>query len=78
LRILTSTKTKIMNQTIKTILLVVGVILVGYGIYTLIAPEASMDLGVVEAEVQDNNDSYITIALGLVAIVLSRVGGKKA
>ncbi len=78
MRILTSTKTKIMNQTIKTILLVVGVILVGYGIYTLIAPEASMDLGVVEAEVQDNNDSYITIALGLVAIVLSRVGGKKA
>jgi hypothetical protein len=37
-----------------------------------------MDLGVVSAEVQDNNDSYITIALGLVAIVLSRVGGKKA
>lgn len=77
MRILTSTKTKIMNQTIKTILLIVGVILVGYGIYTLIAPEASMDLGVVEAEVQDNNDSYITIAMGLVAIVLSRVGGKK-
>jgi nitric oxide reductase large subunit len=78
LRILTSTKTKIMNNTVKMILLIVGVILVGYGIYTLIAPEASMDLGVVSAEVQDNNDSYITIALGLVAIVLSRVGGKKA
>jgi len=67
-----------MNNTVKMILLIVGVILVGYGIYTLIAPEGSMDLGVVSAEVQDNNDSYITIALGLVAIVLSRVGGKKA
>jgi len=78
LRILTSTKTKIMNNTVKMILLIVGVILVGYGIYNLIAPEASMDLGVVSAEVQDNNDSYITIALGLVAIVLSRAGGKKA
>ena len=78
MRILTSTKTKIMNNTVKMILLIVGVILVGYGIYTLIAPEASMDLGVVSAEVQDNYDSYITIALGLVAIVLSRVGGKKA
>lgn len=78
MRILTSTKTKIMNNTVKLILLIVGVILVGYGIYTLVAPEASMDLGVVSAEVQDNNDSYITIALGLVAIVLSRVGGKKA
>jgi nitric oxide reductase large subunit len=78
LRILTSTKTKIMNNTVKMILLIVGVILVGYGIYNLIAPEASMDLGVLSAEVQDNNDSYITIALGLVAIVLSRAGGKKA
>ena len=60
------------------ILLVIGLALTGYGIYTLIAPEASMDLGIVKAEVQDNNDSYVTIALGLVAIVLSRIGGKKA
>jgi hypothetical protein len=67
-----------MNSTVKMILLVVGVVLLGYGIYTLIAPEASMDLGVISAEVQDNNDSYITIGLGLVAIVLSRLGGKKA
>jgi hypothetical protein len=67
-----------MNSTVKMILLVVGIILIGYGIYTLIAPEASMDVGPISAEVQDNNDSYITIALGLVAIVLSRVGGKKA
>ena len=67
-----------MNNSVKLILLVVGVILIVYGIYTLITPEASMDLGVISAEVQDNNDSYITIALGLVAVVLSRVGGKKA
>ena len=66
-----------MNNTVKLILLVVGVILIGYGIYTLIAPEASVDLGVISAEVQDNNDSYITIALGLVAVILSRLGGKK-
>lgn len=67
-----------MNNTIKMILLLVGVILMGYGIYTLIAPEASIDLGVVSAEVQDNNDSYITIAFGIVAVVVSRLGGKKA
>jgi len=67
-----------MNKTIKMISLVIGLALTGYGIYTLIAPEASMDLGIVKAEVQDNNDSYVTIALGLVAIVLSRIGGKKA
>jgi hypothetical protein len=67
-----------MNSTIKTVLLVVGILLIGYGVYTMLAPEASIDLGVVSAEVQDNNDAYITIALGLVAVVLSRVGGKKA
>ena len=64
-----------MNNTVNMILLIVGVILVGYGIYTLLAPEVSMALGVVSAEVQDHNDSYITIALGIVAIVLSTVGG---
>ena len=67
-----------MNSIVKMILLVVGVVLLVYGIYTLIAPEASMDLGVISAEVQDNNDSYITIGLGLVAVALSRLGGKKA
>lgn len=67
-----------MNKTIKTILLVVGLILVVYGIYKLIAPEASVDLGVVEFEAQDNQDAYITIGLGLVSVVLSFLGGKKA
>jgi uncharacterized membrane protein YczE len=46
-----------MNSTVKMILLVVGVVLLGYGICTLIAPEASMDVGVISTEVQDNNDS---------------------
>ncbi|RIA08925.1 hypothetical protein OE09_0750 [Flavobacteriaceae bacterium MAR_2010_72] len=67
-----------MNKTVKMILLVVGLGLVGYGIYTLISPEASVDLGVVEAEVQDNNNAYITIGLGLASVVLSMLGGKKA
>jgi hypothetical protein len=39
-----------MNSIVKMILLVVGVVLLGYGIYTLIAPEASMDLGVISAK----------------------------
>lgn len=67
-----------MNSTIKMILLVVGIVLVGYGIYTMIAPEASVDIGPLSAEVQDNNDSYVTIGLGLAAIVISKLGGKKA
>lgn len=66
-----------MNNRVKMILLVVGLVLIVYGIYTLISPEASMEVGAISAELQDDNDSYITIALGLVAVVLSRVGGKK-
>jgi uncharacterized membrane protein len=66
-----------MNKTVKTILLVVGLVLVVYGIYKVVAPEASVDLGVVEFEAQDNKDAYITIGLGLFAMLLGFLGGKK-
>lgn len=66
-----------MNKTIKMIMLVVGIILIGYGIYTMIAPEASIELGGLSMEAQDNNDAYITIVLGIVAVVLSFIAGKK-
>ncbi|WP_223549340.1 MULTISPECIES: hypothetical protein [Aestuariivivens] len=66
-----------MNKSVKTILLVAGLGLLVYGIYTLIAPEASVSIGDFSVEAQDNTDAYITIALGLVAIVLSLVAGKK-
>lgn len=67
-----------MNKTVKTILLVVGVILIAYGVYTMIAPEASLDIGIASAEVQDNKNSYITIGLGIAAVALSVLAGKKA
>lgn len=67
-----------MNKTIKSVLLLVGVVLLGYGIYTLVAPEASVSLGPLNAEVQDNNNSYITIGLGVVALLAGLLGGKKA
>ncbi|WP_034043376.1 hypothetical protein [Wocania ichthyoenteri] len=66
-----------MNKNVKMILLVVGVVLVGYGIYTLVAPEAAVSVGGFSVEAQDNTNSYITIALGLVAIALNFLGGKK-
>ncbi|EDP94219.1 hypothetical protein KAOT1_00975, partial [Kordia algicida OT-1] len=34
-----------MNKTIKLILLIAGIALIGYGIYTMIAPEVSLSLG---------------------------------
>ena len=65
-----------MNKTVKKVLLVVGIVILGYGIYTLIAPEAALSIGGFSVEAQDNTNSYITIALGLVAVVLSYLGGK--
>ena len=67
-----------MNKSVKMILLVAGVVLLGYGIYTLIAPEASVSLGGFSMEAQDNTNAYITIALGIGALVLSFLGGKKS
>ncbi|MBO3098476.1 hypothetical protein [Gelidibacter pelagius] len=66
-----------MNKTIKTILMVVGAVLLVYGIYTLIAPEASIGIGDLSIDVQDNTDAYTTIGLGIVALVLGFLGGQK-
>ena len=66
-----------MNKTVRMILLIVGLVLIVYGIYTMVAPEASVEVGGLSVEAQDNTDSYITIALGIVAAALSFLGGKK-
>lgn len=66
-----------MHKTIQAVLLLVGVILIGYGIYDMITPDASLDLGIVEAEIQDNNNAYTTMGLGLASILLALLGSKK-
>jgi hypothetical protein len=66
-----------MTKSVKKILLVVGFVLLGYGIYTLVAPEASVSIGNLSLEAQDNTNSYITIALGIAALARSFLGGKK-
>jgi hypothetical protein len=43
----------------------------------MITPEASVDLGIVETEVQDNNNAYITIGLGIASVVLSLLASRK-
>ncbi len=67
----------IMNKPVKSILLIVGVVLLIYGIYTLIMPEASLDLGIFKVEEQDNTNAYITIVLGIISLGVSLVGGRK-
>ena len=67
-----------MNKSVNTIVTVAGVVLIGYGIYTLIMPEASVDLGVIKAEVQDNTNAYVAIGLGIAALALTFLSRKKA
>ncbi len=67
-----------MNRTIKMILLIAGFGLLGYGIYLLVMPEASLDLGFVDIETQDNKNAYITIVLGLLALAISFFAGKRS
>ena len=70
-------KTHTMNKTIKIILLVAGIILLVYGIYTMIQPETEVSIGDLDLiKSQDNTNSYITIALGIVAVGISLVKGK--
>lgn len=66
-----------MNKSVKSILMIVGVALLGYGIYTMIAPEASISIGDFGIEAQDNTNSYITIGLGILALAVALLGGKK-
>ncbi|WP_338358611.1 hypothetical protein [Yeosuana marina] len=67
-----------MNKTIKFILLFAGVGLLVYGIYRLVVPETSVDLGIVDIEAQDNKNAYITIGLGLASLLIGLIGGRKA
>lgn len=63
---------------IRTILIIAGVILLGYGIYTVIGPEASVSIGGFSVEAQDNTNAYISIGLGIVALIASVLVDKKA
>ncbi len=65
-----------MNKTVKSILLVIGFGLLGYGVYTMFAPESSLSIGSLDITTQDNTNSYITIGLGLASILISLIGGK--
>ena len=59
-----------MNNVLKFVLLIIGVGLVGYGLYTLITPEFSIDAGPLQVEAQgDNTQSYAMIAFGLLSLI---------
>jgi hypothetical protein len=65
-----------MKKPVTIVLQVVGLILLGYGIYQVIVPEASVNIGPIDASVQDNNDAYVTMGLGLLSIGLGYFMGR--
>ncbi len=66
-----------MNKTIKTILVIAGILLLLYGGYELIMPESSVDIGIAEFETQNNNNAYTVLGIGTVVLLLGLFVGKK-
>lgn len=60
-----------MNKIIKTLLIIAGIILIGYGIYKIISPEATVDIGIAEFNSQNNNNAYITLGIGIATLMVS-------
>ncbi|RIA08740.1 hypothetical protein OE09_0562 [Flavobacteriaceae bacterium MAR_2010_72] len=68
-----------MNKSIKSILMIVGVVLIGYGIYTIVVPETILSIGSLDVKAKDtNNNSYIMTGLGLAALLFSIIGSRKS
>ncbi len=66
-----------MSKSIKSVLIVVGIILLGYGIYAMIIPETSVSIGDLDlVEAQDNTNAYISIGLGILALAIALIRGK--
>jgi uncharacterized membrane protein YidH (DUF202 family) len=67
-----------MNKTIKVVLLVVGLALIGYGVFTFIQPEAQVSVGDVDlVTAQDNSNSFIFMGIGAVLVIVSLLGKSK-
>lgn len=66
-----------MNKTIKALLLIVGIVLLSYGVYAMVVPETQVSIGDLDlVEAQDNTNAFISIGLGILAIALSLIKGK--
>ena len=64
-----------MKNPLKTILLIIGIGLIGYGIYLIVTPDVQADILGVEITANDNkvsSESILLIALGLLAIAVPR------
>ena len=67
-----------MNKTYKSMLLITGIVILAYGVYTLFLPETQISVDNLDlVKAQDNTGSYITIVIGIAAIALSLFMDKK-
>ncbi|MFD0964746.1 hypothetical protein [Pseudofulvibacter geojedonensis] len=66
-----------MDKIIKMLLAVVGVILIVYGVYRVVVPEVSVDIGITEFNSQDNKNAYISLGVGFVVLIISLFMNKK-
>ncbi len=64
-----------MNNTVKTVLLVVGIALIAYGVYQILTPDVQGEVMGVEFSADDGSvstQSIVLIVLGLLAILAPR------
>lgn len=67
-----------MNNILKIVLLVIGVGMIGYGLYRLITSEFAIDAGPLQVEAHgDNTQSYAMIGFGVLALIGGLAFGKR-
>lgn len=67
-----------MNNVLKFVLLIIGIGLIGYGVYDLLTPEFAIDAGPLQVEAHaDQTQSYAMIAFGVLALVGGLAFGKR-
>ena len=67
-----------MNNVLKIVLLIIGIGLIGYGLYTIITPELAVDAGPIKIKAQgDHTQSYAMIAFGVLALIGGLAFGRR-
>lgn len=67
-----------MNNVLKIVLLIIGIGLIGYGVYNLVTPEFAIDAGPLQVEAHgDNTQSYAMIVFGILSLVGGLAFGKR-